>query len=833
MRREPLLLPASALALGILLASVLEINWASLVGPAIGTIVLAVLVVLLTPAKRVRLTVLCCAIGLIGIADEIVHRQARPPKLNADDGETVLLSGCVTNPPVFSPAREQFTLNLNSKAAIRLTVNLRPRDHPLSLNYGQRIEVAAKIRAPRNFQNPESFDYVHYLAAQHIFWTGSVGSSEDIKVLPGSCGSIAVTGLYALRTWALGRIDSLYPNDQHTVSLLQATLIGETSGVERRWTQDFRVTGTYHALVISGQHVSVLAFTILLILRLLQLRKVPALCVATLASWLYAFISGMSSPVVRAAGGFTLFLVASYCFRKMRILNALAVVGIVYLLFDPDQLFDPSFQLSFLSAAAIAAFAIPLMEQTTEPLRAAVKRFDQPGYDPRVEACAAEWRVELRLLARTLQLWTGLSSKVTQFAVARSTLLGAFVADAMIVSACVQFGLALPMVSYFHRLSITGLSANIVVIPLLSLVVPMGFASIATGWHFLANATRFLLNVAESVATWHVKWEPAYRIGTIPALIGLTFACSLILLGFAIRHKRGVPIALGCALAEFAVICWQPWPADVKPGTLEVTAIDVSQGDSLLVVFPDGQTMLVDAGGFPGMTNMTRKPQIDMGEDVISPYLWSRRITHLDYAVLTHGHSDHMGGLSAIMDNFHPKALWIGAEPDTPEWREVRKTALRDNVQIVPLTRGAADRSIGGAQIRVLAPGPDYVPEETAKNDDSLVLELTYGRHRALLTGDAEKPVESDLVASGLLRPVTLLKVGHHGSKTSSSEAFLEELKPQFAVISDGYRNQFHHPHPSVLERLTEHHAAILRTDTQGLITFRTDGKRVELETFR
>ena len=811
----------------------LEIDWASLVGPTIGTIVLAVLVVFLTPAKRVRLTVLCCGIGLIGIADEIVHRQVRTPKLNADDGETVLLSGCVTNPPVFSPAREQFTLNLNPKAAIRLTVNLRPHDHPLSLNYGQRIEVPAKIRAPRNFQNPESFDYVHYLAAQHIYWTGSVGSSEDIKLLPGSCGSIAVTGLYALRTWALGRIDSLYPNDQHTVSLLQATLIGETSGVERRWTQDFRITGTYHALVISGQHVSVLAFTILLILRLLQLRKVPALCVATLASWLYAFISGMSSPVVRAAGGFTLFLVASYCFRKIRILNVLAVVGIVYLLYDPDLLFDPSFQLSFLSAAAIAAFAIPLMEQTTEPLRAAVKRFDQPGYDPRVEAHAAEWRVELRLLARTLQMWTGLSSKVTQFVVARSTLLGAFVADAMIVSACVQFGLALPMVSYFHRLSITGLTANIVVIPLLSLVVPMGFASIATGWHFLANATRFLLNVAESVATWHVKWEPAYRIGTIPALIGVTFACSLILLGFAIRHKRGVPIALACALAEFAVICWQPWPADVKPGTLEITAIDVSQGDSLLVVFPDGETMLVDAGGFPGMTNMTRKPQIDMGEDVISPYLWSRRITHLDYAVLTHGHSDHMGGLSAIMDNFHPKALWIGAEPDTPEWREVRRTALHDNVRIIPLTRGTADRNIGGTEIRVLAPSPDYVPEESAKNDDSLVLELTYGRHRALLTGDAEKPIESELVASGLLRPVTLLKVGHHGSKTSSSEAFLEELKPQFAVISDGYRNQFHHPHPTVLERLTEHHAAILRTDTQGLITFRTDGNRVELETFR
>ncbi len=832
MRREPLLLPASALGLGILLAHILQIDWRYTIATAALCLAFAAFAIFLPAAKRLRLASICLALTVLGSAVEIAHRQSRTPKLNADDGETVLLAGCVTNPPVFSPAREQFTLNLNANSAIRITVNLRPDDKPLALNYGQRVELPTKIRAPRNFQNPDSFDYVHFLALQHIYWTGSVSNAEDIKVQPGSCGSAAVAGLYSIRTWALQRIDRLYSGDQHTIGLLQATLIGETSGVERRWTQDFRITGTYHALVISGQHVSVLAFTLLLILRIFRMRKVPAFCVATLASWLYAFISGMSSPVVRAAGGFTLFLVASYCFRKMRILNALAVVGIVYLLLDPAQLFDPSFQLSFLSAAAIAAFAIPLMEQTTEPLRAAVKRFDQPAYDPRVESRAAEWRVELRLLARTLQVWSGLSPTKTQWLIARSALLAAFVGDAVLVSACVQFGLALPMVSYFHRLSLTGLSANIIVIPLLSLVVPLGFASIATGFHWLANITRMLLNLADAVATFHVHFEPAYRIGAIPAFMALTFAVTLILLGFSIRHKRAVPLALACALTQFTIICWQPWPADVRAGQLEVTAIDVSQGDSLLVVFPNGKTMLVDAGGFPGMTNMKRKPQIDMGEDVVSPYLWSRRITHLDYAVLTHGHSDHMGGLSAILDNFHPKVLWIGAEPDTPEWREIQKAAARDSVRIVPLTRGVADQNIGGAQIRVLAPAPDYAPQDTATNDDSLVLELTYGQQRALLTGDAEKPVEDDLVASGLLRPVTLLKVGHHGSKTSSSEEFLDELKPQYAMISDGYRNQFHHPHPTVLERLNEHHAAIYRTDTQGLITFRTDGKRVELQTF-
>ncbi len=755
------------------------------------------------------------------------------PKLSAGDGEIALLEGCVSNPSVFSPNREQFTLNLTPKAAARITVNLKPGESPPALRYGQKVEVAAKIRAPRNFQNPDSFDYVHYLAEQRIYWTGSVSSAQEIKTLPGSCGSGVIAGLFAIRTWALARLVSLYPDDQHTVGLLQATLLGETSGVERRWTQDFRVTGTYHALVISGQHVSVLAFTLLLILRLLQVRKVPALCVATVVSWLYAFISGLSSPVVRAAGGFTLFLIASYCFRRLRILNALAVVGIAYLVFDPEQLFDPSFQLSFLSAAAIAAFAIPLMERYTEPLRASVKRFDQAGYDPRVSGRAAEWRVELRLCARTLQCWSGLSLAAAGFLVARTALLAAFVADAVLVSACVQFGLALPMITYFHRLSITGLSANIVVIPLLSLVVPLGFASIATGWLFLAHITRWLLQAAETVATWHVRFEPAWRMAAIPLAISLTFAGSLILLAFAIRHKRGVALAALCALAQFAAICWQPWPPDLRKGTLEVTAIDVSQGDSLFLAFPDGETMLVDAGGFPGFGNMKRKPQIDMGEDVVSPYLWSRRIKRLDYAVLTHGHSDHMGGLAAILDNFRPRALWIGAEPDTPEWRVIRDTAARDGVRLVSLTRRSGERTIGGAQIRILAPSPDYVPEDTAKNDDSLVMEVSYGRDRVLLTGDAEQPIESELAAAGLLRPVTLLKVGHHGSKTSSSEEFIDLVKPQFAVISDGYLNQFHHPHLSVVRRLREHNAAILRTDQQGLITFRTDGKHVELTTFR
>ncbi len=833
MRREPLLLPAACLAGGILLAHFFYFQLFDLFIPAALAVLVLVIALATKSCKRFRTISSFLCFSLAGIAAQVIHRPAHTPKLNADDGEVVVLSGCVTNPPVFSPEREQFTLDLTPRAAARLTLNLKHDDH-LALRYGQRAEITAKIRSPRNFQNPESFDYAGYLALQHIYWTGSVSSSSDVKILPGSCGSALAAGLFSVRGWALQRLRDLYPDDAHTAGLLQATLLGETSGVEKRWTSDFRVTGTYHALVISGQHVSVLAFSLLLLLRLFQMRRVPALCVATVACWLYAFISGMSSPVVRAAGGFTLFLIASYCFRRTRILNILGAIGILYLLFDPDQLFDPSFQLSFLSAAAIAAFAIPLMERSTEPVRWAIKRFDQMQYDPNVSPEAGVWRVELRLLAETISLCTGLSLERARLLVVRVTQVLLFGTETVLVSACVQFGLALPMISYFHRLSITGLTANIIVIPLLSLVIPLGFASILTGFQPLAWLTKMLLVCAEWVAGWHVHFEPAWRLAAIPLAVAIGFSVSLVLLAFCLRrYPRWSPLALASALAMFAFVLCQPWSPLLHRGKLELTAIDVSQGDSLFLAFPDGETMLIDAGGFPGLERMKHKPQLDMGEDVVSPYLWSRRIQHLDYAVLTHGHSDHMAGLAAILDNFHPKVLWIGAEPDSPEWRNVQQHAHADGVRILALKRASIPLHIGGTSIRILAPAPDYIPAQTVSNDDSLVFEVTYGHRSILLTGDAEKPVEADLLASGLLHPVTLLKVGHHGSKTSSSEEFISQVQPQFAFISDGYLNQFHHPHPSVIERLAQHHVGVFRTDVRGLSSFITDGEKVELQTFR
>jgi competence protein ComEC len=558
----------------------------------------------------------------------------------------------------------------------------------------------------------------------------------------------------------------------------------------------------------------------------------PSLFETACVCWGYALVTGMSAPVVRAAGAFTLYLIARYLFRRVRVLNILAALGFVYLILDPDALFDASFQLSFLSAAALAAFALPLMERWTEPLRVASRTIDRTAVHPNQNARIATVRVEMRLFAETLAVWLKCPLPVATVAVSLMGKCLSYVVETILVSACVQLGLALPMIAYFHRLSITGLSANVVIIPLLSLVVPLGFGAIATHSGLLAGITAACLHWAQVVAAWHRMLEPSWRIATVPFEVAILFAASLALFAWSLRRQRHRILSGAMCLVVFGVICFQPWKPKLRAGWLEVSAIDVSQGDSLFVAFPDGRTMLVDAGGFPGIGNMQRTPNLDMGEDVVSPYLWSRQIQRLDYVVLTHGHSDHMQGLCAVLTNYHPRELWTGPEPESAQWREARKCATASGTAIKQLSSDAPIREFGKARVRVLSPAPQYAAGEAAGNNDSLVLMIEMGKRSALLTGDAERAAEDAILENCHLPGVTLLKVGHHGSKTSSSDEFLDALKPQFAFISAGYLNQFHHPHRDVLQRLEDRHAMVLRTDRNGLSMFLTDGDRVEVSSY-
>lgn len=826
--RDPLLLPVAALAGGILAARLSSFTSLDIALGVTGGVLLAVLCLW----RQARVTGgFASLLGLFcaGVWVAQVHTPPPAPRLDAADGEVALLGGCVVEPSALSEGRERFVLELEPGARVQVTLYQRPGETLPALGYGENIEVDAKVRKPHNYGNPGAFDYQRYLARQDVYWTASAASSA-VKRLPGSCGSRFQAWMMSLRTAALRRIEDLYPGDSYATGMMQAILIGQSFQLRRIWTENYRNTGTFHALVISGTHVAVLAGFFLFLLRLCFVGEEAAFAIVVLAAWLYAVVTGWQAPCVRSAAGMTLFLIGRYFYRERRVLNLLAAVAMGYLLVDPDQLFEPSFQLTFLAVAFIGAFAQPLIEATSGPLARALDDLDDRDHDLRLPPRAAQFRVELRLLAETLRLAAHLPRGVANALVTAPSRILFFVYEVVAVSAMVQMGLALPMVVYFHRIGISGLSANALIVPLMGAVVPVGFIAIFTGFHWVGQCAGVILALSRIIVDWHAGVEPNWHIPAPPVWLAVLVSASLIATAAA-KGRWRIPAAATVAVS-LGLLIWHPFRPQIRPGNLELTAIDVGQGDSLLVAFPNGQTMVVDGGGIPSFAGMTPRTQLDIGEDVVAPYLWTRSLRHVDVLAMSHAHDDHMGGLPALLRDFQPRELWIGAAPDSPAWRSLRRQAEDAGVRVIAW-RGPRQMAFGGAQIEVLAPPQDYQPADDAKNNDSLVMRVRYGRHTFMLTGDVERQIEGQLFDSAPALRCDVLKVAHHGSRTSTTEQFLNAVQPTFAIISVAGANNYGLPHPTVIERLREHHAMILRTDQDGLVTVRSDGRHLSIDTQR
>ncbi len=732
------------------------------------------------------------------LADSCRVWQPTPkaPELDAAPGEVLLLSGCIVGPVSSDGVQARFPVELEAGADARVTLTARPGESLPLLEYGQRIEVEAKIRKPKNFGNPGAFDFVGYLHRQSVYWLASAWGTNKITVLPGICGSPLRRSALRMRAWIAERGRQVSHED-----FMPALLVGDNALVTKSDTDDFRRTGTYHAIVVSGLHITVVAGTALALLRFFGVPLTGLVFLGSLLAWTYAAAVDWQPPVVRSAVGFTLLLTARWFYRQGRLLNLLGLTGIVLLAVDPTSIYDPSFQLTFLSVAAIGAIASPLIDILIAPYR--------DGTGPR----GKQFRLELSLMAEAL--------RAPLQAVLLFTKVFFSITELIVVSASVQLALLVPSVAYFHQASATAVFANIFVVPSLSAAVPIGLTAALSGSTLLGGLSAEFVRFARQVAAFFSRLEPGIRVPDFPLAYSIGLLAVTAVLGYCLLRRS--PWAWVCAAIApgvvFAAMTYRPTP---HRGALELAAIDVGQGDSLFITLPNGRTLLVDAGGFP-IFDRRIQSRLDIGEDVVSPYLWRRGLRNVDYVAVTHLHDDHAAGIPAVIRNFRPREVWLGLAPeDSPLLRAIRNAAAEVGTRVVGLRTGDTRENV----LQVLWPARDVEPGPKAKNDDSLVLLLTYGVNKFLLMGDAERPTEFRLA---IPPDIDVLKAGHHGSRTSSTPEFLAVTRPLFTLISSGEGNSYGHPNPAVLSNLEQVGTRIFRTDHGGAIQVVSDGRRITI----
>lgn len=801
---------------------------------------------------------------VLGLTGTAIARQPAPANhvlrmlaaRKFDNGTPLRWHGTLRDEPARMPWGLAFEIQLEGvefeerlvplQGGLRLTYSPRPEDAPLpDAHQGDAVSFVVQARLPQVFRDEGAFDRRAYLRDQGIDLTGGLRAPELLQIVAPARPS-ARTWLARVRRQLREEISTLLPSSPQEAAVLRAMLLGDRSFLEHPESVNFQKTGVFHVLVVAGLHVGAFAAFLFWMARQFRLSRFWTSLAIVLCVVVYLAVVEQRPPVLRAALMTFIVIAAVFFFRRVELLNSVALAGLTLLVASPRLLGDSSFQLSFLAMFCIAGLAAPWIAENLEPYARGLRGWRDITRDASHPPRVVQFRIDLRSVVSFIEpklpaavaAWSG-------NAAVRALAGGFLVAEMLILTLALQAGMLPLMARDFHRVTVSGLLANLLAVPITGVLVPLGFVTLASALFLpklatllsvpLGWLTQFLIHAVSWIARFP-RWS--YRIPAPPFWLVISFFAAAVVLAISLQFaastwlRRSSIVLVGAAAL---LIATHPFAPQRQAGWLEVDVLDVGQGDSLFLVSPQGRTILVDAAGpFTDPYHRAQTRGSDPGEDAVSPYLWSRGFQKIDVVALTHAHQDHLGGLPAIMENFRVGTLWIGREVALEQQKQLESLAIARGVRIVHELRGS-QLDWDGAHLDFL--WPQILPEEVApgaKNDDSLVLHLRYGQRSFLLPGDAEKAAERAILsesASDSLRS-DVLKVGHHGSKNSTMPDFLDAVQPRLAVISVGEANPYGHPSPALLERLEQAQVPVLRTDQNGAIHIATDGKRFEVSCF-
>jgi len=633
-----------------------------------------------------------------------------------------------------------------------------------------KVKVSAQVipfRSYKNFSN-SSLDY--YWKSQSIHNKAFSKSPLLIEKLESGKEYYPLRLISIIRQNIQKKIEYYFGSiSDHSLSsqggVLEALLLGARGRMDRSITISLQKTGLYHLFAISGAHLAIISFIFFLFFKMLRIPNRISYLLLIFFLAFYAFLVEGRPSVIRATVMTLAFLVGKLIWKNVNLINTISFSAFFLLLSNPFNLFNLGFQLTFAATFSIILFFTKVIK-----------------YIPKLPLKIDE------MFALSLTAQIGVLP---------------FIANA------------------FNRVTFTSLILNFAAFPLVGLIMFCGYSFLSFSFispflgEIFSKIIIFLINLLTHVSQIFDSVSfMSYRIPKphIITILGYFFFLLFLLVHPKFKKQK---IILGiCFLIFFLILVTYPFPSVSK--NLKVTFIDVGQGDCILVEFPGRKKMLIDGGGVPGDT-------FDIGENVVSPFLWRKGIKKIDYLVLTHSHPDHLNGLKAVARNFKIGEYWETFSPlEDKKYLEL-KALLSPKIKQKRMFRGTTVY-VKDVKIEVLHPEKANFIVFNAHNDQSLVLKVSYGKISFLFTGDISKKAEKEILKNFYNIKSQVLKSPHHGSLSSSSMEFLKKVSPKIIVISVGERNLYGFPNPEILKRYEEISAEVYRTDTHGAIEISSDG---------